>query len=137
MKIDGPRAPRPAGRKGVAGAKASGGAFSKLLQDGNAVAATSAAKPVAAVDSLLSVQASEADQNRGGAGAARARNMLDRLEDLRHGLLLGIVPGDRLADLAVMARARQDEFTDPALQEILRDIELRARVELAKLDRGR
>ena len=63
--------------------------------------------------------------------------MLDRLEDLRHGLLLGIIPHDRLTDLAVMARQRQDDLTDPALRQILRDIELRARVELAKFERHR
>jgi len=39
--------------------------------------------------------------------------------------------------LAVMARQRQDDLTDPALRQILRDIELRARVELAKFERHR
>ena len=137
MKVDGPRTPRPAvGPKRTTGAKATSGAFSKLLRDGDAVAGPATAAPLTPLDPLLAVQASDPDQSR-GAGAARAQTMLDRLEDLRHGLLLGIIPHDRLTDLAVMARQRQDDLTDPALRQILRDIELRARVELAKFERHR
>ena len=108
----------------------------ELLRDGDAVAGPATAAPLTPLDPLLAVQASDPEQSR-GAGAARAQTMLDRLEDLRHGLLLGIIPHDRLTDLAAMARQRQDDLTDPALRQILRDIELRARVELAKFERHR
>ena len=137
MKVDGPRTPRPAvGTKRITNAKASDGAFSKLLRDGDALAGPAAVAPLTSLDPLLAVQASDADQSR-GVGVARAQNMLDRLEDLRHCLLLGIIPHDRLTDLAVMARQGQEDLSDQALRQILRDIELRARVELAKFERQR
>ena len=41
---------------------------------------------------------------------------------------------DKLKQLALVARQQREEFTDPRLTEILNDIELRARVELAKYD---
>ena len=47
MKVDGPRTPRPAvGPKRTTGAKATGGAFSKLLRDGDAVAGPTTAAPL-------------------------------------------------------------------------------------------
>jgi len=49
---------------------------------------------------------------------------------------MGMVPTDRLQDLATAAREQREELDDPRLSEILDDIELRARVELAKLGRS-
>lgn len=49
------------------------------------------------------------------------------------GLLLGRVPLDRLKDLLKVVDSRRTAFTDPKLTAILDEIELRAKVELAKL----
>jgi hypothetical protein len=62
--------------------------------------------------------------------------MLDRLEDIRHGLLMGAIPRDRLQELAAAVRRQREAIDDPRLVEILDEIELRARVELAKLERS-
>jgi hypothetical protein len=59
--------------------------------------------------------------------------MLDELEQIRLGLLLGQIPQARLEQLAQMVRARREQLDDPKLIAILDDIELRAAVELAKL----
>ena len=59
--------------------------------------------------------------------------MLDELEQIRLGLLLGQIPRARLEQLAQMVRARREQLDDPKLIAILDDIELRAAVELAKL----
>ena len=59
--------------------------------------------------------------------------MLDELEQIRLGLLLGQIPRARLEQLAQMVRARREQLDDPKLIAILDEIELRAAVELAKL----
>jgi hypothetical protein len=64
---------------------------------------------------------------------ARGHRLLDRLDELRLGLLLGHIARDKLADLARLARDGGQEVDDPNLREILAEIELRAEVELAKL----
>lgn len=60
-------------------------------------------------------------------------DLLDKLEELRHGLLLGSIPKDRLIAMAQMVRSRRDHIPDPHLAELLNEIELRVEVELAKL----
>ena len=59
--------------------------------------------------------------------------MLDELEQIRLGLLLGAIPRARLEQLAQMVRARREQLDDAKLIAILDEIELRAAVELAKL----
>jgi len=138
MRITGPSKAGPAepkkSRKAGAG---SGDAFAKALGDSNESAGAAAARPsgpVASVDALLSLQGeAEADAGR-EQGLARARDMLDLLEDVRRGILLGAIPRDKLHRLAETARSRREGFTDPQLGELLDEIELRAEVELAKLD---
>jgi hypothetical protein len=60
--------------------------------------------------------------------------MLDRLDDLKRGLLLGSIGRDKLADLARLAREGSAQISDPQVRDVLQEIELRARVELAKLE---
>lgn len=95
--------------------------------------------PMSGLESLLSMQSVDADgQGRGRANQKamqRGEDVLDRLEDLRHGLLMGHVPKSQLADLASLVRSRRDAGADPHLAAILDEIELRAEVELAKLAR--
>jgi len=61
----------------------------------------------------------------------RGNQLVDSLEGLRTDLLAGKISEGRLNQLmAVMSQAR--EKADPGLDALLDDIELRARVELAK-----
>jgi hypothetical protein len=53
---------------------------------------------------------------------------------VRDGLLAGNIPRSTLNKLAVAVTRRHDSFADPKLQDVLDQIELRAHVELAKLD---
>ncbi len=62
-------------------------------------------------------------------------DLLDRLEDIRIGLLLGGVSKDKLAELAQQMRQKRQEVNDPKLTEIINEIELRSEVEIAKLTR--
>jgi hypothetical protein len=65
--------------------------------------------------------------------AQRGIDLLDRLEEVRRGLLLGTIPKDRLADLARLVRDKRERGADPVISRLLDEIELRAAVELAKL----
>ncbi len=60
-------------------------------------------------------------------------DLLDQLEELRHGLLLGAIPKEKLIAMAQMVRSRRDSVPDPRLATLLDEIELRVEVELAKL----
>lgn len=79
--------------------------------------------------------ATEGEARRRQAMVDRGEDILERLEELRVGLLLGRVPEDRLASLAAMVRDQRQDARDPQLAAILDEIELRAEVELAKLSR--
>lgn len=98
--------------------------------------------PAAATGQVASAQALLAVQEVGDAtagrskGLMRAEDMLEALEDLRRGLLMGTVSKAKLESLARLARARRETIDDPHLNAILDEIELRAEVELAKLEFG-
>ena len=100
---------------------------------GESAPATGAASPVA-VNPLLAAQEA-ADATSGTARAkAQAEAMLDRLDELRMGLLAGRLSRDRLAGLVRLARTSREPNLDSRLNQVLDEIELRAKVELAKLD---
>ncbi|GAB3454290.1 hypothetical protein GCM10027396_31730 [Insolitispirillum peregrinum] len=94
-----------------------------------------APQALSGLESLLAIQAVDADgSNRGRRRMiARGEELLDRLEDIRRGLLLGTIPIDRLSKLSEMVRSKRDSGADPELAALLDEIELRAEVELAKL----
>jgi hypothetical protein len=58
--------------------------------------------------------------------------MLDILDDMKIGLLAGTISESELARLMRTVEDHRDEIPDPDLEGILDEIELRARVELAK-----
>lgn len=98
------------------------------------VAGAGATAGLGSIDALLALQA-EDDATAGRRQArARAEEILDRLEDLRRGLLDGAVPRRRLEELVQLSRSRRPAIDDPRLVELLDEIDLRAQVELAKLD---
>jgi len=122
-------------RTGKAG-KAGSSDFSRLLDETEGTAPAAGTGGIQSVDSVLSVQ--EVGDREGNARRARERAelMLDRLDDIRHGLLMGAIPNDRLEELAAAVRRQREAVEDPRLVEILDEIELRARVELAKFQRS-
>ncbi|WP_308910049.1 flagellar assembly protein FliX [Pseudokordiimonas caeni] len=115
---------------------ADGSSFASELDEtshASSAASTRGASPIASLDVLLSVQeVPDATVGR-SKGLKRADEMLDMLEEVRRGLLLGAIPEGNLRTLADLARNQRGRIADPKLAEILGDIELRAEVELAKL----
>lgn len=63
----------------------------------------------------------------------RGQSLLEKLEEIRDGLLLGYISRDRLIEISRFVKDNKFQSCDPKLQEILSEIELRVEVELAKL----
>ena len=96
------------------------------------VSALSGPSSIGAVDSLLSLQEVEDAATGRSRGLQRAGDLLDHLDEIRYGLLMGGLSRTNLQDLARSVREQRATVTDPRLGEILDEIELRAAVELAK-----
>ena len=110
------------------------GRFAEALSSDNTTTAASAPKMVTTVDNLFLLQ--EVGDQAGGRKRAvqRGNSLLDRLDDIRIGLLTGSLPRGQLENLRQMAKDQLDQVDDPQLSAILSDIDLRVAVELAKLD---
>lgn len=136
MRIEGP-APRREVNKGrkASGSTSSGETFSTGQADAGA-RAQSAAPPQAAaeMDAILALQSVD-DPVLAKRRAVRHGNMLlDTLEEVKTDLLIGQVSEGRLNRMmALVSRARQS--AQPDLEALISDIELRVRVELAKMGR--
>ena len=90
--------------------------------------------PIAALDSILMLQGMD-DSTQGRSKAlAHGEHLLDLLDSVRDGLLAGEIPRATLNKLAAAVTRRHEAFADPKLQDVLDQIELRAHVELAKLE---
>ncbi len=148
MKVEGPKSTgsvREAGKARKTGATRPGEFAAELDSLTGPEEAASADGPggvtgVAGVSGLIAAQSVD----DGGAGpdfkerqrrAQRGAELLDRLDEVRRGLLLGAIPKDRLGDLARMVREKRERGADPVISRLLDEIELRAEVELAKLSR--
>ena len=90
--------------------------------------------PIAALDSILMLQGMDDATTGRSKGLAHGEQLLDLLDSVRDGLLAGGIPRATLNKLAVAVTRRHESFADPALQDVLDQIELRAHVELAKLE---
>lgn len=100
-------------------------------------AATVAAPgPITALDSILALQSVDDSTSGPSKGVAHGEQLLDLLDTVRDGLLSGSIPRMTLNRLATAVSRRQENFADPKLQGVLDEIELRAKVELAKLEQA-
>ena len=99
-------------------------------------AALTGSGPIAAVDTILALQGVEdsADQKR--RAVYHGDEMLKLLDEVRDGLLAGGISRQTLTKLAAATSRRRENFADPKLQSVLDEIELRAMVELAKLEQA-
>lgn len=98
----------------------------------NVAAPLSPMQPVAAVDSLLAVQEIEQKQQKKNA-VDRSREMLTLLEEIRIGLLSGHIPEAKVHNLTKLADEERQAFADEGLNNVLDEVNLRAQVELAKM----
>lgn len=127
------RANGPTSRSGV-GRSTSGGFF---VSDEPQAARVASAQPTAAtssIDALLALQAVDDPLLGRKKAIRRGTALLDTLEQIKADVLIGQVSEGRLNQLMVLiGQARERNL--PGLDGVLDDIELRARVELAKFGR--
>ncbi|MCK5555564.1 MAG: flagellar assembly protein FliX [Alphaproteobacteria bacterium] len=94
------------------------------------------AASVGALDSLLALQEADGSTSEESNRKARKRasDLMEHLEKVRIGLLTGELPKNVLSQLAHTISTHRDKVMDPRLAEILDEVDLRAQVELAKLE---
>jgi hypothetical protein len=135
MEIKGPGRVEAANVRRVA--KSAGGsdtAFSVSSASEARPQAVAAPGPLTALDSILTLQGMDDSMSGRSKGLAHGEHLLDMLDQVRDGLLAGGIPRSTLNRLAVAVGRRHENFADPKLQGVLDEIELRAHVELAKLE---
>lgn len=113
----------------------SGAAFARHLDETSGAGSASAASGAATASGLsgiLSLQ--EADDRTASRRKAvvRADTLLDKLDELRHGLLMGELTHSQLAELERLVTSQRAGVDDPRLAAVLDEIDLRVQVELAK-----
>ncbi|MBO6783991.1 MAG: flagellar assembly protein FliX [Alphaproteobacteria bacterium] len=138
MKVGGPSNLRAANarRRASGGDAPASGEFAAHMgktaeSKGAAVAGTT---QIGSVEALLALQGG-GDATRGGPKAEieRAEDLLDRLDQIRVGILTGGLSRGTLDSIVARLEARRREGVEPRLAAIIDEIELRAKVELAKL----
>lgn len=133
MRIERPgRIERTAPGKRTSSASAAGD-FSGLLGSTDAAATTRTAGslPVALVGSLTALQEADDAAGRRSRGLQRGHDLLDMLEGVQRGLVLGTLNVTQMQNIAARVRAHERP-DDPMLANLLDEIELRVEVELAK-----
>jgi hypothetical protein len=125
----------PARRRDKAGGAKSGGFASALGGGSEAATQVAGAAPVSAVGGILAAQEVNDPTTGKSRGLKRGHDILDRLEEMHRALVVGTLNLTQVERLANFVAARKENVADPALAELLNEIEIRAAVELAKFGR--
>ena len=116
-----------------------GESFSEYLkmssaQEGNNIQNTTA---MTSADAIFAAQMVDGEEERQKKQKLlkRSYGLLDRLEEIRDGLVLGSISKDKLIEISRMVKNKNIKCDDEKLREIMEEIELRVEVELAKIMR--
>ncbi|MDR1026528.1 MAG: flagellar assembly protein FliX [Lactobacillus sp.] len=118
--------------------KSSGGSnFSSYLTSGvseqdSSIKATSSISVTGAIFSAQMVDGEEEREIRKHL-MKRSETLIEKLEEIRDGLLLGYISRDKLIEISRFVKERRFNTDDEKLKSIIEEIELRIEVELAKL----
>jgi hypothetical protein len=132
MKIEGPRGAGSVGSSRKTGAAGASG-FTLPSEAPSGAAETTGVLATPSVDGIFALQAQAFDPNRRGRQVKRASATLDALEGLARAHLEGAAPHAQRLQLTAL-RAQNEATGDAGLDSVLADIDVRAAVELAKLD---
>lgn len=94
--------------------------------------AASAPRAAGGIEALLAMQGVEDSTERRKRSLARGRSALDLLDDLKIGLLSGVLDPSMVTRLRSAAADLKSTSGDSGLDQVLSEIELRVEVELAK-----
>lgn len=93
--------------------------------------------PIASVEALIALQAESQVDAKARRATRRASSLLDILDTIRLGLIDGGIPHTTLERLLNALGEKREATQDPRLEAILEQVEIRAQVELAKLETAR
>jgi hypothetical protein len=138
MKVQGPSSTQAAQNARRAGGVVAPGFMLPNNETGGATAQQKAAplSNLTNIGALLSLQTQDDPIERRKRATRRSNTLLDQLDEIRVAILSGGVSRDQVSALATTLREYRDEVDDAGLSAILDDVELRAEVELAKLERA-
>ncbi len=136
MRIDGKGGVTPTSTTATRKSGASGAGFS-LEQQASTSRPSSASSTQATqnTEALLAIQEDNTPQQRKRKFVKRGHDLLNELDQLKAKLLSGNVTPADLKRLSAFLSQRSDTVEQPEINELMRHIELRAHVELAKLQR--
>ena len=135
MKVQGPSATSQSTTAKRAAASAAAGFSLPIDAPSIASARTiSATNSISNIGALLAAQAVPDEAEKRRRATKRANSLLDQLDEVRVATLTGNVSKSHLANLSRSLREQSERIEDPQLQQILQEVELRAEVELAKLE---
>ncbi len=137
----------PVGKAGAAGKKkgtssSSGADFLGLLsssgeaENSSPVTSASDISSINSMDTLLALQEMPDEEIQKHKAMQESKGTLEALESLRVALLTGSISGNLVHNLKNVIAIQKQRVNDPRLMSIINDIELRAAVELAKLERA-
>jgi hypothetical protein len=135
MRVEAALRRAPAARAGApAGAGKPGHGFSVVVDNETTPAATQESAAPEGIGALLALQVVGDPLTSRKRAVQNGRDILDDLDRLKVAVLEGRVPMERFERLAAILAERLSSG-DERLDQLLAEIELRARVELAKLGR--
>jgi hypothetical protein len=135
MKIESGRGVAPSSAPRRAGAAAPASGFAPTGVEAPApVAGASAVSSITPLDAIIALQSEEPAPQRRRRQTKRGQDALDALERLERGLLAGRAPAALKAELESLYFAAAPTGQE-GLDEVLREIDIRLAVEIAKLDR--
>jgi hypothetical protein len=139
MKVSGPSASGSAAPSGASAARpASGGpAFAPSTSQAVGLAAAAPANALGSVGALIALQEANSPLDRRRRATRRAGRILDVLDEMKLGLLEGRTRPDAFDRLRQLVREERAATDHPAMEGVLDEIDLRAAVELAKLEMSR
>ncbi len=141
MKVSGTAGPSGAGSARPAQARAAAPGFQPIAASpsGGAagVAGAGSVSHVSSLEALIALQEVDGPLERRKRAVGRAGRLLDALDGLKLELLAGSLSPHSMEALTRAVREQRSLTDDPRLESLLDEIETRASVELAKLEKAR
>ena len=140
MKIDSTKSSSDISKKKDAKKSSSdGGAFKSMMnsaQETTKTVGSALSSGIAGIDALLAAQTAEdpAQEKAKQRMKDRAQDILAELDNLRLAMTSGRVTVGHMVSIADVVATHRDQIKDPELSAIMDEIDLRAHVELAKLE---
>ncbi len=107
--------------------------FASMIEDSaSETHGATASSPMAPLDAMIALQQISDEELGRSKGAKYANDLLDSLSNLKNDILMGEISHARLAEIEQRIKSQKEFVADPALSEILGEIETRAAVEIAK-----